>query len=110
MNLEDFSIEELRAEIQRRRDQGDIELVWERLEKMSFKCVCTAAWENEHTMTYKSENGRIGFCTHTPILKNGEFGKTRYHWRIDNKVYKSNKKFLDALDKYKEKIWKLKDE
>lgn len=104
MNIEDFTIAELRAEIRRRRNEGSIELVWERLKKMSFKCVCTAAWEDEHTMTYENENGRIGFCVHTPKKENGDFGKPYYHWKIDGKTYKNTKKFLDALERYRENV------
>lgn len=102
--IEDFSLEELRAEIKRRKDMGDIEIVWEQLAWMKFRCVCTAAWEDEHTMTYVNENGRIGFCVHTPKRENGEFGKSRIHWRIDKKVYKTTKGFLKALKDYSEKV------
>ena len=102
--IEDFTLKELRDEIKRRKDMGDIEIVWEQLEWMKFRCVCTAAWEDEHTMTYVNENGRIGFCVHTPKRENGEFGKSRIHWRIDKKVYKTTKGFLKALKDYSEKV------
>lgn len=102
--LEDFSLKELRDEIKRRRDMGDIELVWEKLSKTKFKCVCTAAWEDEHTMTYENEDGRIGFCVITPKKDNDQFGKSHIHWRIDNKVYKTTKGFLKALKDYNPKI------
>ena len=101
--LEDFTLKELRDEIKRRRNMGDIELVWEQLERTKFRCVCTAAWEDEHTMTYENENGRIGFCVHTPKRESGEFGKSRIHWRIDKKIYKTTKGFLKALKEYSEK-------
>lgn len=73
----------------------------EELSKIPFRCVCHASWEHEHTMTYLSEDGRLGFCMHTPKLKNGSFGKGRTHYQIDGKVYKSKKKFLEALKDFK---------
>ena len=48
-------------------------------------------------LTYESEDGRLGFCEHTPKLKNGNFGRTYRHYHIDGKVYKSKEKFLAAL-------------
>ena len=58
------------------------------------------AWEHVHTLTYESEDGRLGYCDHTPKRKNGDFGKTYRHWRIDGKVYKTKEKFLEALKNY----------
>jgi len=69
----------------------------EELSKIPFKCVCCTAWEDEHTMTYSALDGRLGFCDHTPINGYGEFGKYRRHWQIEGKVYRSTKKFLEAL-------------
>ena len=69
----------------------------EELEKVKFHFVCSAAWEHEHTLTYESEDGRLGFCDHTPKRKNGDFGKGYRHWHIDGKVYKSKEKFIAAL-------------
>ena len=67
------------------------------LKATPFYFVCSAAWEHEHTITYESEDGRLGFCEHTPKLKNGNFGRTYRHYHIDGKVYKSKEKFLAAL-------------
>ena len=67
------------------------------LKAVPFHFVCSAAWEHEHTMTYESEDGRLGFCDHTPKRKNGDFGRTYRHYHIDGKVYKSKEKFLAAL-------------
>lgn len=79
-------------------------MIPEELSKIPFRCVCHAAFEDEHTLTYISENGRFGFCMHTPKLKNGRFGKGRTHYQIDGKVYKSRKKFLEALKDFDPKI------
>jgi len=59
--------------------------------------VCSAAWEDEHTITYESEDGRLGFCEHTPKSKNGGFRKSYRHYHIDGKVYKSKEKFIKAI-------------
>lgn len=63
------------------------------LSKVPFHLVGHAAWEHEHTLTYSSKDGRLGFCVHTPKGR----GKPYRHWRIDNKIFKSKEKFLEAL-------------
>ena len=70
------------------------------LKAIPFHFVCSAAWEDEHTLTYESEDGRLGFCDHTPKRKNGDFGRTYRHYRIEGKVYKTKEKFLEALKDY----------
>lgn len=71
------------------------------LAKVKFHMVGHASFANEHTCTYQSEDGRLGFCDHTPVLSDfggiREFGRPTRHYRIDDKVYKSKKKFLEAL-------------
>ena len=67
------------------------------LKAIPFHFVCSAAWEDEHTMTYESEDGRLGYCEHTPKRKNGDFGRTYRHYHIDGKVYKTMEKFIAAL-------------
>lgn len=67
------------------------------LKAIPFHFVCSVAWEHVHTLTYESEDGRLGYCDHTPKRKNGDFGKTYRHWRIDGKVYKTKEKFIAAL-------------
>ena len=69
----------------------------EELKDIPFHFVAHMALESEHTLTYESEDGRLGFCDHTPKRKNGDFGKTRRHWHIDGKVYKTKEKFIAAL-------------
>ena len=39
----------------------------EEIKHIPFHFVCSAAWEHEHTMTYESEDGRLGFCEHINI-------------------------------------------
>ena len=72
-------------------------MTFEELKKVPFRMVAHMAMTDEHTSTYTSEDGRLGFCDH--IKKKGEFGfgRTYRHWRIDGKVYKTKAKFLEAL-------------
>ncbi len=70
------------------------------LKAIPFHFVCSAAWETEHTITYESEDGRLGFCDHVPrdeygMVKKG--GRAVRHFMIDGKVYKTKKKFLEAI-------------
>lgn len=69
----------------------------EQLKKIPFHFVCSTAWEDVHTLTYESEDGRLGYCDHTRKHKNGDFGRTYRHWRIEGKVYKTKDKFIEAL-------------
>jgi len=69
----------------------------EELKNVEFRFVAHVSKEYEHTTTYASKNGRLGFCDHVPY-KNGEpCGRTYRHFRIDNKIYKTYNKFLEAL-------------
>lgn len=75
----------------------------EELKKVPFHMVCLLALAHEHSCTYASEDGRLGFCDHTPVIGDPEFrefGKPRRHWRIDNKVYKTKAAFLKALEQF----------
>lgn len=76
----------------------------EELAKVPFQMVCHMAMENEHTCTYSSKDGRLGFCDHTPKRSEFTYGKSTRHWRIDNKVYKSKEKFLEALKDFHPKM------
>ena len=67
------------------------------LKAIPFYFVGSMALEYEHTISYESEDGRLGYCDHTPKRKNGDFGRGYRHWKIDGKVYKTKEKFLAAL-------------
>ena len=72
----------------------------EELEKVKFKFHSHMSMEDEHTTTYFSEDGKIGFCNHVPF-KNGEpHGRAYSHYWLNGKVYKSKKKFLEAIKDY----------
>ena len=69
----------------------------EEIKHIPFHFVCSAAWEHEHTMTYESEDGRLGFCEHVPYKNVYPRGRSYTHYRIGDKIYKSKQKFIDAL-------------
>ena len=72
----------------------------EELKKVPFRETCHMSMEDEHTTTYFSEDGKIGFCNHVPF-KNGEpHGRSYRHYWLNGKVYKSKKKFIEALKDY----------
>lgn len=71
----------------------------EELKKIPFHFVSHIALKTEHICNYVSEDGNIAFSVITPVLKNGDTGNPRRHWRIGTKWYKSTEKFLEALEK-----------
>ena len=71
----------------------------EELEKVPFHFVAHMSMEDEHTTTYASEDNRLGICDHT-IYKDGRPYRSYRHWRIGTNIYKSKKKFLNALKDY----------
>jgi len=78
----------------------------EELKKVKFRETCHLALEDEYSTTYVSEDGRIGFCDHTPRDKYGmvkKGGRTIRHFMIDGKVYKSKEKFLEAIKDFEPK-------
>lgn len=69
----------------------------EGLEKVPFHLVSYISGEDEHTTTYFSKDGKMGFRDHLPF-KNGEpHGRPYRHYWLNGKVYKSKKKFLEAI-------------
>lgn len=85
-----------------KKKQSDI--TEQELSEIPFKCVCHLAMADEHVATHSDESGRLGFCTHTPKKDEFTFGKGRTHYRIDGKIYKSKKKFLEALKEFSFKV------
>lgn len=81
----------------------------EELSKIPFHFVCSLAMEDKHILSYESEDGRLGFCDHTRKCKNGGFGKSFRHWRIEDKVYKNKDKFIEALADFNPKVINIKD-
>lgn len=81
----------------------------EELKQIPFHFVASMALEREHTLSYESEDGRLGYCDHTPKRKNGDFGRTYRHWRIDAKVYKTTEKFIEALKDFEPAVVNIND-
>lgn len=75
----------------------------EELQQVKFHLVSSIAMANEHCMTYANDDGRLGFCDHTSKKKNGDFCKTRRHYRIDGKVYKTKDAFEEAIKNFNPK-------
>lgn len=73
----------------------------EEVKKIPFKMVMHLNLATEHTCSYVDESRRLGFCDHTPVKADFDgmqvFGKSYRHYRIDDKVYKSYKEWIEAL-------------
>lgn len=76
----------------------------EELSKVPFRCVSHLAMEDEHCMTYISEDGRLGFCDHQPYKNGRPKGKAYRHYQIDGKVYETTEEFLEAIKEFSPKI------
>ena len=72
-------------------------MTYEEIMKIPFHFVSHISLESEHCSTYADETGRLGFCTHTKKKKNGDFGRSYTHYRIDSKIFKTKEKFIEAL-------------
>ena len=68
---------------------------------LPFRFQCHLAMEHEHCSTYVAQFGghRFGVCNHTPIdsATMEPHGRRYRHWMLDGKVYKTRKKFLEAI-------------
>lgn len=69
----------------------------EELNKIPFNMVSHLSMEHEHRLFYMSEDGRLGFCDFTKKRKDGTFGKSYRHYRIDNKIFETKEAFLEAI-------------
>ena len=74
------------------------------LAKIKFKFVMSMSGEYEHYTTYESVDHipTIGICIHTPVRKDGSFGREYRHYRFNGKTYKTKKKFLEAITEFEE--------
>lgn len=55
------------------------------------------AMEHEHAATYTNEVYGISICVHTKKKDDFSFGRSYTHYMYRGVVYKSKKKFLDAI-------------
>ena len=75
------------------------------LAKIKFKFVMSMSGEYEHMVSYESVGHipTIAICIHTPVRKDGSFGRERRAYRFrGGSVYKSKKKFLEAITAFEE--------
>ena len=58
-------------------------------------------FDDYYVSSYISKDGHLGFADFTPRGEDGYCkGKSYRHWRIDGQVFKSKKKFLQALENF----------
>ena len=75
------------------------------LAKIKFRFVMSMSGEYEYYTTYESIGHipTIAICIHTPVRKDGSFGHERRAYRFrGGSVYKSKKKFLEAITAFEE--------
>lgn len=74
------------------------------LAKIKFKFVMSMTGEYEHMLSYESVGHipTIGICIHTPVRKDGNFGREYRHYRFNGKTYKTKKKFLEAMTEFED--------
>ena len=74
------------------------------LAKIKFKFVMSMSGEYEHMVSYESVDHipAIGICIHTPVRKDGTFGRESRNYRFNGKTYKTKNKFLEAMTEFEE--------
>lgn len=74
------------------------------LAKIKFRFVMSMSGEYEHMVSYESVGHipTIAICIHTPVRKDGTFGREYRHYRFNGKVYKTKKKFLEAITAFED--------
>lgn len=76
----------------------------EELNKVPFSFVSHMSGEHKHTSTYINKEYGFAMCTHTKCIEGIACGRTITHYLYNDKVYKSLRKFLEAIKdvEYKE--------
>lgn len=69
----------------------------EELAKLPFRMVSHMAAEDYHVATYMNDEYGIVVCKQTKVKNELEFGRSTVHYMHNGKVYKSKKKFLEAV-------------
>lgn len=72
--------------------------------KIRFRKVSHLNMGTQHACTYESVDHEptIWICVHTRVKEDGTFGRAFAHYRFNDKVYKTKKKFLEAMTAYEE--------
>lgn len=74
----------------------------EEIKAIKFKWQSHMSLEGEHVTVWVSECGRFGICDHVPFRGMSPWGRSYSHYRIDNKIYKTKQKFIEALREFDE--------
>ena len=83
------------------------------LAKIKFRFEMSMSGKYEHMLSYESVGHipTIEVCIHTPVRKDGTFGREYRHYLFNGKTYKTKKKFLEAMtafeDERKDKFRKI---
>ena len=74
------------------------------LAKIKFRFVMSMALSYEHILSYESVDHipTIGVCIHTPVRKDGTFGREYRHYLFNGKTYKTKQKFLEAMTEFED--------
>lgn len=74
------------------------------LAKIKFRMVAHLNMWNYHACTYESVDyePKIEMCIHTVVREDGTFGRALAHYRFNGNVYKTKKKFLEAMTTWEE--------
>lgn len=74
------------------------------LAKIKFKFVMSMSGVYEHMVSYESVDHipTIGICIHTPVRKDGAFGREYRHYLFNGKTYTTKKKFLEAMTAFED--------
>lgn len=74
------------------------------LAKIKFRMVSHLNMETLHACTYESVNHVPSFeiCVQTRLRDDDMFGGSYTHYRFNGKVYKTKKKFLEAITAFEE--------
>ena len=74
------------------------------LAKIKFRFVMSMSRSYEHMWSYESvgQIPTIGICIHTPVRKDGTFGREYRHYQFNGKTYKTKKNLLEAMTEFEE--------
>lgn len=69
------------------------------LAEIKFRKMSHLNLGTQHACTYESVDyePRISVCVHTPVREDGMYGRAFVHYYLNGVVYKSKKKFLEAM-------------
>ena len=74
------------------------------LAKIKFRFVMSMSGKYEHMLSYESVGHipTIEVCIHTPVRKDGTFGREYRHYLFNGKTYTTKKKFREAMTAFED--------